>query len=74
MYMDDIEPFAENEKELKTQVQVVRVYSKDIGLEFGRERCDMLIMRNMKTTNDGRNRSAKSRKNQNTLREKETYK
>ena len=35
MYMDDIKLFAKNEKELKTLIHAVRIYSQDIGMEFG---------------------------------------
>ena len=45
MYMDDIKLFAKNEKELETLLQAVRIYSQDIGMEFGKEKCTMLIMR-----------------------------
>ena len=37
MYMDDIELFAKNGKELETLIQTVRIYSQDIGREFGIE-------------------------------------
>ena len=39
MYMDGIQIFAKNEKELETLIQTIRIYSKDIGMEFGIERC-----------------------------------
>ena len=35
MYMDDIRLFAKNEKELETHIHAVRIYSQDIGAEFG---------------------------------------
>ena len=35
MYMDDIKLFAKNEKELETLIHAVRIYSQDIGMEFG---------------------------------------
>ena len=35
MYMNDIKPFSKNEKELETLIQTVRIYSQDIGIEFG---------------------------------------
>ena len=35
MYMDDLKLFTENERELETQTQTVRIYSQDIGMEFG---------------------------------------
>ena len=44
MSMDNIK----NEKELRTLIQVVRIYSQDIGIEFGIEKCAMLIRRNEK--------------------------
>ena len=46
--MEDIKLFAKNEKELETQIQTVRIYSQDIGMEFGKEKCAMLIMKNVK--------------------------
>ena len=48
MYKDDIELFAKNEKELETLVYAVRIYSKDIGMEFGIEKSAMLVMKNGK--------------------------
>ena len=35
MYMDDIKLFAKTEKELETLIPTVRIYSQDIGMEFG---------------------------------------
>ena len=48
MYMDVIKLFAHNEKELETLIQVVRIYSQDSGIEFGMEKCALLIMRGRK--------------------------
>ena len=45
IYMDDTKLFVKNEKELETQIQAVRIYSEDIGMEFGIEKCVMLIMK-----------------------------
>ena len=42
MYMNDIKLFAKNEKELDTLIHAVRIYSQDIGMEFGIEKCTML--------------------------------
>ena len=44
MYMDDIKLFAKNEKELEILIHAVRIYSQDIGIEFGIEKCAMLVM------------------------------
>ena len=38
MYMNDIKLFAKNEKELKIQIQAVRIYSEDIRMEFFMEK------------------------------------
>ena len=48
MYMDDIKLFAKNEKELETLIHAVRIYSQDIGMEFGIEKCALLVMKNGK--------------------------
>ena len=47
MYMNDIKLFAKNKnkKELETQN---RIYSEYIGVEFGREKCAILIMKSRK--------------------------
>ena len=37
MYMDDIKLFAKTEKELRTLIHAVRIYSQEKGMEFGRE-------------------------------------
>ena len=48
MYMDDIKLFAKNERELETLIQAVRIYSQDIGMECGIEKCAMLVMKSRK--------------------------
>ena len=48
MYMDDIKLFAKNEKELGTLIQTVRIYSLDIGMDFGIEKYAFLIMKSGK--------------------------
>ena len=69
MYIDDIKLFAKNEKEPETLIHAVRIYSQGIGMEFGIEKCAMLVMksgkRHMELPNHDRIR---------TLEENETYK
>ena len=48
MYMDDIKLFAKNEKERETLIRAVRIYSQDIGMEFGIEKCAMLVTKSDK--------------------------
>ena len=46
--MDDIKVFEKNEIELETLIQTIRIYSQDIEMEFGIEKCAMLIMKSRK--------------------------
>ncbi len=46
MYKDDIKLFAKNKEE--TLILALRIYSQDIGMEFGIEKCAMLVMKSEK--------------------------
>ena len=46
--MDDIKLSAKIEKGLETLLKTVREYSHDIGMEFGMEKCVMLVMKSGK--------------------------
>ena len=46
--MDGIKLLARNEKELETLIQTVRIYSQDIGMEFGIEKYAMLVIKSGK--------------------------
>ena len=48
MYMDDIKLFAKNEKELEDLIHTGRIYSQDVGMELGIEKCALLIMKSDK--------------------------
>ena len=48
MYMDDIKRFVKNEKELETLIHAIRIYSQDIGIEFGIDKCAKLVMKSGK--------------------------
>ena len=73
MHMDDIKLFAKNERELENLKHAVRIYSQGMGMEFGMEKCGMLVMKSgnrhmtngMELPNHDRIR---------TLEENETYK
>ena len=45
MYRDDIKLFVKNEKEMETLIHAIRIYSRDIGKEFGIDKCAMLVMK-----------------------------
>ena len=44
VFMDDLKVHGRGEKGLDSLVQTVCVFSKDIGMEFGTEKCAMLVM------------------------------
>ena len=46
--MDDIKLFAKNEEELASLIHAVRIYSHDIGMEFGIEKCAIFVMKSGK--------------------------
>ena len=44
LFMDDLKLHSRNEKELDSLVQTERIFSKDIGMELGIEKCAMLVI------------------------------
>ena len=48
MYMDDFKLFAKNERNKKNLNQGVRIYSQNIGMGFGIEKCAVQIMKSGK--------------------------
>ena len=49
--MDDLKLHASNEKSLESLIQTLCLFSKDIGMEFGVEKCAVLTMKNGKMAN-----------------------
>ena len=47
--MDNSKLFTEKEKELDALIQIIRIYSQDMRMEFGLEKCSMLIMKSGKS-------------------------
>ena len=73
MYMNAIKLFAKDEKELEILIHAVRIDSQDIGIEFGIEKCAMLVMKSDKRhLTDEMEQPNKDKIR--TLGEKETYK
>ena len=68
MYMDNIKLLAKTEKELKAQTQAWKIHSQEIRMEFGIEKCAMLIKRS------GKRHMTKTKRKIRMLRQKETYK
>ena len=49
--MNDLKLYSRIEKGLDSLVQTVHVFSQDIAMEFGIEKCAMLVMENRKIVN-----------------------
>ena len=45
MYKDDIKIFAKNKKEQEILVETIKIYSQDIGMDFGIEKHAMHMMK-----------------------------
>ena len=44
LFMDDLKLYTRSEKGSNSLVQIVRVFSEDIGMEFGIKKCAILVM------------------------------
>ena len=51
LYMDNLKLYSQKEKGLDSLVQTARVFSEDIGMEFGTETCATLVMAKGKMVN-----------------------
>ena len=51
LFMNDLKLYASNEKSLESLIQTVRVFSNDIGIEFGVEKCAVLAIKKGKMAN-----------------------
>ena len=45
LFMDDLKLFLKVETKINNLVPTVRVISKDIGIEFGIQKCRMLVLK-----------------------------
>ena len=43
--MDNLKLYGRNEKEIKSLVHTVRVFSSDVGMDFEIEKCTMMVMK-----------------------------
>ena len=50
--MDDLKLHTSNEKSPESLIQPVRVFSNDIGMKFGVEKCAVLTMKKGKMANN----------------------
>ena len=44
LFTNDLKLYSQSEKGLDSLVQTVRIFSEDIGMEFGIQKCAMLVM------------------------------
>ena len=44
LFIDDLKLYSHNDKELELLVQTIRIFNKDIGMDFGKEKCSMLVI------------------------------
>ena len=44
-YTDDPKLLAKNEKEMAILIQKIRIFSKDLGMEFAVEKCALFILK-----------------------------
>jgi hypothetical protein len=49
LYMDDLKLFSKKEEDLNTLVNTVQIFSQDIRMEFGFDKCAMIVVRRGKT-------------------------
>ena len=50
LFMDDLKLYAKNEKDLDSLVQTVRIFSDQFGMEFGIDKCAILVLKRGKIT------------------------
>ena len=54
LFMDDLKLYAKTPNQLDSLIQTVRIFSNDIGMKFGIEKCAILIIkRGRMTQSDG---------------------
>ena len=44
LFMNDLKLYSRSQKGLDSLLQTVRIFSEDTGMEFGIEKCSMLVM------------------------------
>ena len=48
--MDDVKLYSKDEKEIDSLGRTVRVFSSDIGMDFGISKCAVLVLKKVKAT------------------------
>mgnify|MGYP001794065188 FL=1 len=50
LYMDDLKLYGKSENDITSLINTVRIYSNDIGMEFGLDKCATIILKRGKLT------------------------
>ena len=45
LYMDDLKLYGKTENDITSLINTVRIYSNDIGMEFGLDKCATIILK-----------------------------
>ena len=45
LFMDDLKLYGNDEKEIDSLVNIVRIFRRDIRMEFGLKKCGMIVMK-----------------------------
>ena len=45
LFMDDLKLYGRNENEINSLIHIVRVFSSDIGMDFGIKKCGVVVMK-----------------------------
>ncbi len=53
LYMDDLKLYGKSKNEIETLIHTVRIYSDDIGMEFGLDKCATITLKRGKLHQDG---------------------
>ena len=49
LFMNDLKLYSKSEKALDSLIQTIRIFSEDIGMQFGIDKCAMLVVKRGKT-------------------------
>ena len=58
--MDDLKLYAKSEQQLDSLVQTIRSFSKDIGMQFGIDKCALIMLKRGKRKVLRRNKASRS--------------
>ena len=48
LFMDDLKLYGKTERELNSLIHIVRIFSEDIGMKFGMDKCSFVVLKQEK--------------------------